>query len=398
MEVLAGQEHSKDFVCPSSSSDESRGLLGKDRTPSEGRQSRIHPAVGAAVLGLSVLALVSAHLWLTPNRPSQGHLRGHQRVRKVPLEALVLKNEDHKEDLVVATTPLGRKTVVTENCIWHSCGNNTVCRLSALDGTDDGNRSANVTKTKGLAECRHLCEKTGEDCKGVEYNAETGRCEVWTQPIFSHRSCITGKDCPEADESLEQSSRCDDKALWFLTCTQLLKIYFNVEIKSHATKAPVLTLSRDRTWAVEPPRTAKSIFHKNTRAGTFHRPTTAPEFTRFDPVPGLPNLVQGVPASPRGKRLVPHAHRMPNIPVRGATAAGPWAECIVSPRKAAWPRHGTENSLMFRNPLERRAAHEGWGEEVSHCASPVPPSGPNHQTTQGTTQATSELPNLRLTQ
>ena len=37
------------------------------------------------------------------------------------------------------------------------------------------------------------------------------RCEVWTQPIFSHRSCITGKDCPEADESLEQSSRCDDK-------------------------------------------------------------------------------------------------------------------------------------------------------------------------------------------
>lgn len=157
--------------------------------------------MGAAVLGLSVLALVSAHLWLTPNRPSQGHLRGHQRVRKVPLEALVLKNEDHKEDLVVATTPLGRKTVVTENCIWHSCGNNTVCRLSALDGTDDGNRSANVTKTKGLAECRHLCEKTGEDCKGVEYNAETGRCEVWTQPIFSHRSCITGKDCPEAHYS-----------------------------------------------------------------------------------------------------------------------------------------------------------------------------------------------------
>ena len=30
----------------------------------------------------------------------------------------------------------------------------------------------------------------------------------------------------------------------------------------------------------------------------------------FDPVPGLPNLVQGVPASPRGKRLVPHAHRL----------------------------------------------------------------------------------------
>lgn len=161
--------------------------------------------------------------------------------------------------------------------------------------------------------------------------------------------------------------------------------------------SPLLGVQLERTWAVEPPRSAKSIFHKNTRAGTFHRPTTAPEFTRFDPVPGLPNLVQGVPASPRTKRLVPHAHRMPNIPVRGATAAGPWAECIVSPRKAAWPRHGTENSLMFRNPLERRAAHEGWGEDVSHCASPVPP-GPNHQTTQGTTQATSELPNLRLTQ
>eukprot|EP00435_Cladocopium_sp_Y103_P052238 s184_g16.t1 len=123
--------------------------------------------------------------------------------------------------------------------------------------------------------------------------------------------------------------------------------------------SPLLAMQLERTWAVEPPRTAKSIFHKNTRAGTFHRPTTAPEFTRFDPVPGLPNLVQGVPASPRGKRLVPNAHRMPNIPVRGATAAGPWAECIVSPRKAAWPRHGTENSLMFRNPMERRAAHEG---------------------------------------
>jgi len=122
----------------------------------------------------------------------------------VPLEAIVLKNEEAHhvvKDFVVATTPLGRKTVVKENCIWHSCGNNTVCRLSPLDLTDDGNRSANVTKTKGLGECRRLCEKTGEDCKGVEYNAETGRCELWTQPIFSHRSCITGKDCPEAHYS-----------------------------------------------------------------------------------------------------------------------------------------------------------------------------------------------------
>ena len=34
------------------------------------------------------------------------------------------------------------------------------------------------------------------------------------------------------------------QAPWFLTCTQLLKIYFNGEIKSDATKAPVLTLSR----------------------------------------------------------------------------------------------------------------------------------------------------------
>eukprot|EP00434_Breviolum_minutum_P029206 symbB.v1.2.025834.t1/scaffold2535.1/size76746/4 len=160
--------------------------------------------------------------------------------------------------------------------------------------------------------------------------------------------------------------------------------------------SPLLQL--ERTWAVEPPRTAKSIFQKSTRAGTFLRPTTAPDFTRFDPVPGLPCLVQGLPASPRGKRLVPHAHRMPNIPVKGATAAGPWAECSVSPRKAAWPRQGTENSLMFRNPLERRAAHNGWGEDVSVCTSPVPPNQQNN--TQQTPQATStaELPNLRLTQ
>ena len=27
---------------------------------------------------------------------------------------------------------------------------------------------------------------------------------------------------------------------------------------------------------------------------------------------------------------------------------------------------------MTRNPLERRAAHDGWGEEVSLCASPAP--------------------------
>ncbi|CAE7214981.1 unnamed protein product [Symbiodinium natans] len=123
-----------------------------------------------------------------------------------------------------------------------------------------------------------------------------------------------------------------------------------------------------RNWAVEPPRSAKSIFHKFTGTGTFMRPTTAPTITRFDPVPGLPNLVQGVPASPRGKRLVPGAHRMPVIPVKGATPSGPWAECRGAPshermRRAAWPRQGTENSLMYRNPLERRAAHDGWGEE-----------------------------------
>ncbi|CAJ1418929.1 unnamed protein product [Effrenium voratum] len=128
----------------------------------------------------------------------------------------------------------------------------------------------------------------------------------------------------------------------------------------------------ERAWAAEPPRSGKSIFQKAAAAGTFLRPTTAPTTTRFDPVPGLPNLVQGIPASPR-KQLVPAAHRMPSIPVRGATPSGPWAECRSSAsRRAVWPRQGTENSLMFRSPLERRAAHEGWGEEVSICASPRP--------------------------
>ncbi len=35
------------------------------------------------------------------------------------------------------------------------------------------------------------------------------RCELWTQPIFSHRSCITGKDCPEAG-----SARFRERWLW----------------------------------------------------------------------------------------------------------------------------------------------------------------------------------------
>ncbi|CAE7737662.1 CCD1 [Symbiodinium sp. CCMP2592] len=55
---------------------------------------------------------------------------------------------------------------------------------------------------------------------------------------------------------------------------------------------------------------------------------------------------------------------MPAIPVKGPTANGPWAECRgATPnermRRAAWPRQGTENSLMYRNPMERRATHDG---------------------------------------
>lgn len=56
--------------------------------------------------------------------------------------------------------------------------------------------------------------------------------------------------------------------------------------------------------------------------------------------------------------------RMPNIPVRGATAAGPWAECIVSPRKAV-PRRGVwgaEIETLRLWPKEMKKTGENTGK------------------------------------
>ena len=50
--------------------------------------------------------------------------------------------------------------------------------------------------------------------------------------------------------------------------------------------------------------------------------------------------------------------RMPNIPVRGATAAGPWAECIVSPRKAV-PRRAEKQGGWLRPPKNMRKTRRG---------------------------------------
>eukprot|EP00913_Durusdinium_trenchii_P001938 g1792.t1 len=308
---------SKELGGTSSSSDECRSLLGpssgSSARPPEGEQregrppqSRALPTLCYAISGILVLIFLSLHLIVPERKGSRGHLRRQRStVPSLQLDGLVVENEagdlekptqgvrlsTNPQDVVVGVEETGRQTgsgkslVVTEDCVWHSCGNNTVCRLSATDDTNNGNETAN------------------------------------------------------------------------------------------------------RTWAVEPPRSAKSIYQSSTTTGTFLRPTTAPVTTRFDPVPGLPNLVSGVPASPRSKRLVPHAHRTMGTRVSSVSRPG-----SLVPRKGAWPRQGTENSLMFRNPLERRAAHDGWGEDVSLCASPAP--GPQAQTTQATSG--SELPTLQL--
>ncbi|CAK9061158.1 unnamed protein product [Durusdinium trenchii] len=340
-------------------------------------------------------------------------LRGMQCFQAV--ECLAAVQFFFKVDVVVGVEETGRQTgsgkslvrrpetIVLRDASHTIRDIERVCRLSATDDTNNGT----------------------VDCKGVEYNTETHRsgvrpaafgvpaphgsvatwlrCELWTQPILSHRSCITGQNCPEASDGGARFSRWPDIfSAQMSPRTHLGESNRNdlrpapplcsVRERRDAPLAPGGLMQVERTWAVEPPRSAKSIYQSSTTTGTFLRPTTAPVTTRFDPVPGLPNLVSGVPASPRSKRLVPHAHRMPSIPVRGATPRGPWAECTTSPRKGAWPRQGTENSLMFRNPLERRAAHDGWGEDVSLCASPAP--GPQAQTTQATSG--SELPTLQL--
>lgn len=107
-----------------------------------------------------------------------------------------------KAGLEVVGVGGGAVKVVHERCFWHSCGDNTVCRLSKDDSSVDGDSTVEVSNASSISDCRHLCEEKGEQqCTGVEYNSFDGRCELWRLPILSHRSCVTGNDCAETNYS-----------------------------------------------------------------------------------------------------------------------------------------------------------------------------------------------------
>ena len=50
----------------------------------------------------------------------------------------------------------------------------------------------------------------------------------------------------------------------------------------------------------------------------------------------------------------------------------PIGSCSANPNPSKKAFRIMRNPHWIRNPLERRAAHDGWGEEVSLCASPAP--------------------------
>ncbi|CAJ1350235.1 unnamed protein product, partial [Effrenium voratum] len=199
---MEAEEQSKELLgALSSSSDENGYLLGGKEPFREDVGGRGPPQSRAACYTLAGLAVLSALIAVKPVIQPRGHnLRPVH--TQFAADSLVLKDEEHDEDLVVGVGDGHRPTVVTEECIWHSCGMHTVCRLSAQDGTYNGNNTANVTNASSLTACKQKCQQWGEDhCTGVEFNNISRRCEMWTQPILSHRSCITGDKCPEANYS-----------------------------------------------------------------------------------------------------------------------------------------------------------------------------------------------------
>eukprot|EP00405_Crypthecodinium_cohnii_P024977 CAMPEP_0206487200 /NCGR_PEP_ID=MMETSP0324_2-20121206/41480_1 /ASSEMBLY_ACC=CAM_ASM_000836 /TAXON_ID=2866 /ORGANISM="Crypthecodinium cohnii, Strain Seligo" /LENGTH=182 /DNA_ID=CAMNT_0053965597 /DNA_START=153 /DNA_END=701 /DNA_ORIENTATION=- len=153
-----------------------------------------------------------------------------------------------------------------------------------------------------------------------------------------------------------------------------------------------------RPWMVKPSRKAASIFLTASTKGVFHRPLSEQqaaegqhpqtslsarggssgegslgcqsprkaEVTRPYTTPGLHCLVEGSPVVPRGTRQVPSAHRPTSLPPRSVMS-----RTHVDPYKVRghYPRQGTPHSLAYHNPLERSAAHAGWGPNVSVCAS-----------------------------
>jgi len=177
-------------------------------------QSRVPAAACYVLTGLVIVTLLALNVVL--DLPTKGNLRGGRSPsegehpvspRKFLESGLVLKDDEVstaavKKDIVVGVGEGDKPTVVTDSCFWHSCGMNTVCRLSADDVSVDGDKTVNATNASNLEECKQKCEQLGEDnCTGVEYNHKSHRCELWTRPILSHRSCLTGHDCPEANFS-----------------------------------------------------------------------------------------------------------------------------------------------------------------------------------------------------
>mmetsp|Transcript_135661 Transcript_135661/g.343341 ORF Transcript_135661/g.343341 Transcript_135661/m.343341 type:complete len:159 (+) Transcript_135661:86-562(+) len=123
-------------------------------------------------------------------------------------------------------------------------------------------------------------------------------------------------------------------------------------------------------WLRSPPRTAASIFLSHSNKGTFLRSLELigkQKPTRPDQSFGLSRLVEGNPVVPRGTVQVPTVHRATSIPVRLTSPPLDLSKARVN----YYPRHGTPRSLLYRHPCERRAAHDGFGPEVSVFASPM---------------------------
>eukprot|EP00931_Biecheleriopsis_adriatica_P068402 TRINITY_DN42368_c0_g1_i1.p1 TRINITY_DN42368_c0_g1~~TRINITY_DN42368_c0_g1_i1.p1 ORF type:complete len:603 (+),score=105.12 TRINITY_DN42368_c0_g1_i1:47-1810(+) len=197
----------EDLSAPSGTSgDETGHLLGVRRSLASSQRGRsCHCLDFIQVAGLASLALCSTALFVASCREGHSLLartaRGHVRGSLVSEEEL--SEEKVKKEVIVGKGDHDMPTVVTEQCVWHTCGDNTVCRLSSKDASIDGHNTTSIIfNVTTLRECKRHCSKLGEDeCKGVEFNNASGRCELWSRPILSLRSCITGEDCPEANFS-----------------------------------------------------------------------------------------------------------------------------------------------------------------------------------------------------
>jgi len=66
---------------------------------------------------------------------------------------------------------------------WHNYGYGKACRLSSEDNSSDAMGTIQLHENVGsVIACKNLCEAY-DLCIGVEYQTETGHCELWTQPI-----------------------------------------------------------------------------------------------------------------------------------------------------------------------------------------------------------------------